>query len=162
MTSVSLSTVGATPMVLSPDDLDALRATLRGRLCTPGDAAYEEARTVWNAMVDRRPCLVVRCEGAADVMHAIELAQKHGLVLAVRGGGHNMPGTAVCCGGLQIALSPMRWVRVDRAAMRANVGPGATLADIDRVAQLFALALPTGINSTTGIAGLSLVGGFGW
>jgi FAD/FMN-containing dehydrogenase len=162
MTSVSLSTVGATPMVLSPDDLDALRAALRGKVCTPGDAAYDEARTVWNAMIDRRPGLVVRCEGAADVMHAVELAQKHGLVLAVRGGGHNIAGTAVCDGGLQIDLSPMRWVRVDRAAMRANVGPGATLADIDREAQLFGLALPAGINSTTGIAGLTLGGGFGW
>src|SRR4051794_10299360 len=102
MTSVRLSTVGATPMVLSPDDLDALKTALRGKVCTPGDAAYEASRTVWNAMIDRRPGLVVRCEGAADVMHALELAQKHGLLLAVRGGGHNIAGTGVCDGGLQI------------------------------------------------------------
>jgi FAD/FMN-containing dehydrogenase len=162
MTSTNLSTVGATPMVLPPDDLEALRATLRGTACAPGDSGYDEARSVWNAMIDRRPGLVVRCQGAADVMHAVALARKHNLMVAVKGGGHNIAGSAVCDGGLQIDLSAMRWVRVDRAAMRANVGPGATLADIDREAQQFGLALPTGINSTTGIAGLTLGGGFGW
>jgi FAD/FMN-containing dehydrogenase len=162
MTSINLSTVGAMPMVLPPDDLEALRAALRGTACAPGDSGYDEARTVWNAMIDRRPGLVVRCQGAADVMRAVELARKHNLMVAVKGGGHNIAGSAVCDGGLQIDLSPMRWVRVDRAAMRANVGPGATLGDIDREAQQFGLALPTGINSTTGIAGLTLGGGFGW
>ena len=162
MTSISLSTVGATPMVLPPDDLEALRAVLRGTACTPGDNGYEEARTVWNGMIDRRPGLVVRCQGAADVMQAVDLARKHNLMVAVKGGGHNIAGSAVCDGGLQIDLSPMSWVRVDHVAKRANVGPGATLGDIDREAQRFGLALPTGINSTTGIAGLTLGGGFGW
>src|SRR4051794_10094555 len=129
MTHVSLSTVGATPIILPPDDLEALRAALRGTACTPGDAGYDEARTIWNAMIDRRPGLVIRCQGAADVVLAVQLAQKHGLVVAVRSGGHNIAGSAVCDGGLLIDLSQMRSVSVDPTAMRANVGPGATLAD---------------------------------
>lgn len=162
MTSIRLSTAGSTPMVLPPDDLEALRAVLRGTACTPGGYGYDEARTVWNGMIDRRPGLVVRCQGAADVLQAVDLARKHDLMVAVKGGGHNIAGSAVCDGGLQIDLSPMRWVRVDHAAMRANIGPGATLGDIDRETQRFGLALPAGINSTTGIAGLTLGGGFGW
>src|SRR6185295_14895096 len=98
----------------------------------------------------------------ADVMLAVELERKHQLVVSVRGGGHNIAGSAVCDGGLLIDLSQMKSVRVDAAEKRMNVGPGATLADVDREAQLFGLALPTGINSTTGIAGLTLGGGFGW
>jgi FAD/FMN-containing dehydrogenase len=162
VTNISLLTTGATPVTIAPDDLEALRAALRGSVCAPADPGYDEARTIWNAMIDRRPGLAVRCQGAADVMRAVELAQKHGLVVAVRGGGHNIAGSAVCDGGLLIDLSPMRWVRVDPVTRRANVGPGATLADVDRESQAFGLALPTGINSTTGIAGLTLGGGFGW
>ncbi|MDW6025863.1 FAD-binding oxidoreductase [Mesorhizobium sp. BAC0120] len=162
MTNVSISTIGATPIVIPPEELDALRAGLRGSACTPTDPGYDEARTIWNAMIDRRPGLVIRCQGTADVIRAVELAKKYGLVVAVRGGGHNIAGSAVCEGGLLIDLSPMRWVRVDPEATRMNVGPGATLADVDREAQAFGLALPTGINSTTGIAGLTLGGGFGW
>src|SRR5262245_113579 len=162
MTNVSISTTGATPIVIPPEELEALRATLRGSACTPTDPGYDEARTIWNAMIDRRPGLVIRCQGTADVIRAVDLAKKYGLVVAVRGGGHNIAGSAVCDGGLLIDLSPMRWVRVDPETMRMNVGPGATLADVDREAQAFGLALPTGINSTTGIAGLTLGGGFGW
>ncbi len=113
-------------------------------------------------MIDRKPGLAIRCQGAADVMQAVALAKKHNLVVAVRGGGHNIAGSAVCEGGLLIDLSLMRSVQVDPAARRANVGPGATLADVDRETQAFGLALPTGINSTTGIGGLTLGGGFGW
>ncbi len=113
-------------------------------------------------MIDRKPALAIRCAGAADVMRAVELAQKHRLMVSVKGGGHNIAGSAVCDGGLLIDLSPMRWVKVDPAAKRVDVGPGATLADLDRETQAFALAVPTGINSTTGIAGLTLGGGFGW
>ena len=160
MTTVSVLTNGATPIVIPPDDFDALKASLRGSACTPMDAGYDEARTIWNAMIDRRPGLVVRCQGAADVMHAVALAQKHGLAVSVRGGGHNIAGSAVCDGGLLIDLSPMRWVQIDPASRRLNVGPGATLADVDRETLAFGLTLPTGINSTTGIAGLTLGGGF--
>ncbi len=162
MSDVSISTIGATPVTIPPDDLQALRGRLRGTACAPLDAGYDEARTIWNAMIDRRPGLAIRCQGAADVMQAVDLARKHGLVVAVRGGGHNIAGSAVCEGGLLIDLSLMRWVRVDPAAKTANVGPGATLADVDRETQAFGLAVPTGINSTTGIAGLTLGGGFGW
>jgi FAD/FMN-containing dehydrogenase len=162
MTNVSVSTTGSTPIIIPPEDLEALRMSLRGSACTPMDAGYDEARTIWNAMIDRRPGLTIRCQGAADVMRAVDLAGKQGLVVAVRGGGHNIAGSAVCDGGLLIDLSPMRWVRVDPASRRVNVGPGATLADVDRETQAFGLALPTGINSTTGIAGLTLGGGFGW
>ena len=162
MTELSIETIGATKITIPPDDLQALRAALRGTVCTAGDAGYDEARTIWNAMIDRRPGLVIRCQEAGDVQRAVDLARKHDLVLAVRGGGHNIAGSAVCDGGLLIDLSPMRSVKVDAAAKRASVGPGATLADVDRETQAFGLALPTGINSTTGIAGLTLGGGFGW
>ena len=162
MTNVIVSTIGASPLVIPPADLEALKGALRGVACTPIDDGYDEARTIWNAMIDRRPGLVIRCQGAADVMLAVALARKHELVVSVRGGGHNIAGSAVCEGGLLIDLSQMKSVRVDPAEQRMNVGPGATLADVDREAQAFGLALPTGINSTTGIAGLTLGGGFGW
>ncbi len=162
MTDISLSTIGSTPVIVPPEDIEALKSALRGSASGPGESGYDEARTIWNAMIDRRPGLAIRCQGAADVMRAVELARTHGLVVSVRGGGHNIAGSAVCDGGLLIDLSPMRWVRVDPASRRMNVGPGATLADVDRETQAFGLAVPTGINSTTGIAGLTLGGGFGW
>ncbi len=162
MTELSIATTGATKIAVPPDELNALKASLRGAACSPGEPGYDEARTIWNAMIDRRPGLAIRCQGAADVMQAVGLARKYGLMVAVRGGGHNIAGSAVVEGGLLIDLTPMRWVRVDPAAKRANVGPGATLADVDRETQAFGLAVPTGINSTTGIAGLTVGGGFGW
>jgi FAD/FMN-containing dehydrogenase len=162
MTELSIETTGATKIAIPPDDLQALKAGLRGTACTREDPGYDEARTIWNAMIDRKPGLAIRCQGAADVMRAVELARKYRLMISVRGGGHNIAGSAVCEGGLLVDLSQMRWVRVDPAAKRVNVGPGATLSDVDRETQTFGLALPTGINSTTGIAGLTLGGGFGW
>jgi FAD/FMN-containing dehydrogenase len=143
-------------------ELNALRAGLRGQACIEGDPGYDEARTIWNAMIDRSPGIVVRCAGAADVINAVRFATGHDLAIAVRGGGHNIAGSAVTEGGLMIDLSPMKTVRVDPQARRAWVGPGATLADVDKETQMFGLAVPTGINSTTGIAGLTLGGGFGW
>jgi FAD/FMN-containing dehydrogenase len=147
---------------IPPDEVLALRATLRGRACEKGEPGYDEARTLWNATVDRSPALVVRCAGAADAIQALDFARRHGLTVAVRGGGHNIAGNAVVEGGLVIDLSPMKSVRVDPQARRAWVEPGCTLADVDRETQAFGLALPLGINSTTGIAGLTLGGGFGW
>jgi FAD/FMN-containing dehydrogenase len=148
--------------VVPAEALDGLRAGLRGTLCLPGEPGYDDARTIWNAMVDRRPAAIVRAAGTADVVHAVGFARQHGLPLAVRGGGHNIAGNAVCDGGLMLDLSPMKSVRVDRAARTARVEPGVTLAEFDREAQAFGLATPTGINSTTGVAGLTLGGGFGW
>jgi FAD/FMN-containing dehydrogenase len=139
-----------------------LRAKVRGTVALPGEDGYDAARTIWNAMIDRRPGLVVRCLGAADVMNAVALARDEKLLVAVRGGGHNIAGNAVCDGGLLIDLSLMKSVRVDPAAATARVEPGATLADFDKEAQEFGLATPLGINSTTGVAGLTLGGGMGW
>ncbi len=142
--------------------LDALAGRLRGAMLREGDASYDGARAVWNAMIDRRPGLTIRCAGASDVREAVRFARDNQLLVAVRGGGHNIGGSGVCDGGLMIDLSPMKSVRVDAAARHAWVEPGATLADVDKETQAFGLVVPTGINSTTGIAGLTLGGGFGW
>ncbi|RUM96339.1 FAD-binding oxidoreductase [Pseudaminobacter arsenicus] len=147
---------------VNAEEIEALAARLRGRVLEPSDVSYDEARSVWNAMIDRRPGLILRCAGASDVVHAVRFAREHSLLLSVRGGGHNIAGNAVCDGGLLIDLSQMRSVRVDRSIQRAWVEPGALLADVDKETQAFGLAVPTGINSTTGAAGLTLGGGFGW
>ena len=144
------------------DALDGLRTGLRGELCLPGQPGYEESRTIWNGMIDRRPAAIVRAAGAADIMRAVSFAREHKLKLAVRGGGHNIAGHAVCDGGLMLDLSPMKSVRIDPVARTAQVEPGVTLGEFDREAQAFGLATPLGINSTTGVAGLTLGGGFGW
>jgi len=142
--------------------IDAFTAAFRGQLLSPDSPGYDAARGIWNAMIDRRPALIARCAAAADVALAVRLAASHDLMVAVRGGGHNIAGNAVCDGGLVIDLSAMKQVDVDPASRVARVGPGATLGDVDRATQAHGLATPTGINSTTGIAGLTLGGGFGW
>jgi FAD/FMN-containing dehydrogenase len=162
MTGVMLKSMDGATARIPSETLDALRGQLRGALCLPGEPGYDQARTIWNAMIDRRPAAIVRAAGAADVIRTVKLAREHGLVLAVRGGGHNIAGNAVCEGGLMIDLSLMKSVRIDPAAKTARVEPGVTLGDFDREAQAFGLATPVGINSTTGVAGLTLGGGFGW
>lgn len=142
--------------------VNELQARMRGRVLLPASARYDEARTIWNAMIDRRPALIARCVGASDVMRAIGFARAQALAVAIRGGGHNIAGKAVCDGGLMIDLSQMKSVRINPQARRAYVEGGATLADFDHEAQNFGLATPLGINSTTGVAGLTLGGGFGW
>jgi FAD/FMN-containing dehydrogenase len=142
--------------------VEALRSRLRGALALPGEAGYEQARTLWNAMIDRHPAAVVRATGAADVAAAVKIAAEHGLLLAVRGGGHNIAGNACCDGGLVIDLSPMKSVRIDPTTRTARVEPGVILGELDREAQAFGLVTPLGVNSTTGVAGLTLGGGFGW
>ena len=146
----------------TPAEMAALQSHLQGRACTRGDPGYDEARTIWNAMIDRHPAVVIRCAGAADVVEAVRFANDHDFEISIRGGGHNIGGNAVGEGGLMIDLSSMKSVKVDSKAKRALVEPGATLADVDRETQRFGLVVPTGINSTTGIAGLTLGGGFGW
>ena len=136
-----------------------LQAALKGEILDQHSAAYDDARSIWNAMIDRKPDLIIRCRDEADVVHAVNFARDNGLLVAVRGGGHNIAGSAVCDGGVVIDLSQMKDVRVDAAARQARFGPGATLADVDKATQAFGLAVPTGINSTTGIAGLTLGGG---
>jgi len=162
MTDIRLASLQGGAIVLGTDTVADFRRTLRGNVCLPDEAGYDEARTIWNAMINRRPGAVVRCRGAADIVAAVRFARQHGLLLAVRGGGHNIAGNAVCEGGLLIDLSQMRSVRVDSASRTARVEPGATLGDFDKEAQAFGLATPLGINSTTGVAGLTLGGGFGW
>jgi FAD/FMN-containing dehydrogenase len=142
--------------------IDDFKSKLRGRLIQPDDPEYEEARKIWNAMIDRKPAMIVRCAGNADVMNAVAFARDHDIPPAIRGGGHNIAGNAICDGGMVIDLSAMRAVRIDPGARRAYVDGGATLADFDHEAQAFGLATPLGINSTTGVAGLTLGGGFGW
>ena len=143
-------------------DVEVFALKLHGALLDETAPGYDEARKIWNGMIDRRPRFIVRCASASDVAASIEFARGYGLAVAVRGGGHGIAGTAICEEGLVIDLSQMKAVKVDAAARRAKVEPGATLADVDRATQAFGLALPTGINSTTGIAGLTLGGGFGW
>src|SRR5947207_2022836 len=162
MEDVSVKTNGGDTAVLTEAALNAFQLGLSGRLLSPGSGEYDEARTIWNAMIDRRPALIVRCRNAEDVVQAVRLAERHRLVLAVRGGGHNIAGNAVCDGGLMIDLSQMKTVSVEPAKRTARVEAGATLADFDRAAQAHGLATPVGINSTTGVAGLTLGGGFGW
>jgi FAD/FMN-containing dehydrogenase len=162
MANVTFATAEGAAAALGSEALDSLRARLRGALCFPGEPGYEQARTVWNAMIDRHPAAIVRAAGAADVMRAVHFAREHRLLLAVRGGGHNVAGNAVCDGGLMLDLSPMKSVRIDPATRTARVEPGVSLGEFDQEAQAFGLATPLGVNSTTGVAGLTLGGGFGW
>jgi FAD/FMN-containing dehydrogenase len=141
---------------------EELRASLKGELLLPGNSGYERARRVWNAMIDKHPELIVRCAVVSDVIRAVNFARENDFLLSIRGGGHNVAGSAVCDAGIVIDLSQMRAVHVDPVARRAVVEGGATLADLDAATQAHGLATPVGINSTTGIAGLTLGGGFGW
>ncbi|MDQ3058436.1 MAG: FAD-binding oxidoreductase [Pseudomonadota bacterium] len=147
---------------LQAEQITALKQGVQGAVILADDPSYDSARQVWNAMIDKHPAAIVRCASVHDVVHAVNFARSHGLALAVRGGGHNIAGSAVCEGGLVIDLSQMRAVQVDAGARRASVQGGATLADFDAAAQAHGLAVPLGINSTTGVAGLTLGGGFGW
>ena len=162
MTEAQISTLKGGTIALSNDILTALQSGLQGSLCLPDEAGYDEARTIWNAMIDRDQA--PSCVAGARPMSSVpsSLARDNGLLVAVRGGGHNIAGNAVCDGGLLIDLSPMRSVHVDSTERTARVEPGVTLGEFDREAQSFGLATPLGINSTTGVAGLTLGGGFGW
>ncbi len=128
----------------------------------PEDPGYDDARSVFNAMIDRRPLVIVRCRRTDDVVRGLALARERDLVVSVRGGGHNVAGNAVCDGGVMLDLSPMRTVRVDAAAGTAVADPGCLLGDLDRATQEHGLATPTGVMSGTGLAGLTLGGGLGW
>lgn len=142
--------------------IEELKQNISGQVVLPHDDAYEEARKIWNAMIDKRPALIVRCATTSDVVRAVNFARENGLLLAVRGGGHNIAGNAICDDGIVIDLSGMKAASVDVAARRVTIEGGATLADLDAATQAHGLATPVGINSTTGVAGLTLGGGFGW
>ncbi len=154
--------LAAPELTKTADSAKGFAAQLRGSLLDGSAPSYDEARKVWNGMIDCRPRFIVRCASTADAAAAVNFARDNGLAVAVRGGGHNIAGNAVCEDGLVIDFSGMRAVQVDAENKRARIEPGATLADVDRETQKFGLAVPVGINSTTGIAGLTLGGGFGW
>jgi FAD/FMN-containing dehydrogenase len=139
-----------------------LATTFRGQLVGPGDATYEQHRKVWNGSIDRYPALIARCAGVADVIDAVRFARRAGLAVAVRGGGHSFPGLSVCDDGLVIDLSLMKGVRVDLASRTVRAQAGVRLGELDRETQAFGLAVPAGIVTHTGLAGLTLGGGIGW
>lgn len=147
---------------ISNETIPKLRNEIKGRVLLPGDAKYNEARKIWNGMIDRHPAVIVQCKDADDVPPAIKFAKENDLILSILGGGHHIAGNSLCDDGLVIDFSNMRNVRVDTKERRAFVQPGATLADFDKAVQAYGLTTPTGINSTTGISGLTLGGGFGW
>ena len=142
--------------------LDRFRAGFRGALVAAGDPAYDTTRKVWNGMIDRRPALIARCSGAADVVRAVKFAREHGIVSSVRGGGHNIAGLAVAEGGLMVDLSLLRGTWVDPSTRTCRAQAGCTLGDVDRETQLHGLAAVLGFVSPTGIAGLTTGGGFGY
>jgi FAD/FMN-containing dehydrogenase len=141
--------------------IESLRASLRGELIQPGDDSYEQTRKVYNAMIDKHPALIARCANVADVIHCVNFARDTRLTLAIRGGGHNGAGLGICDDGLVIDLSRLKGIRVDPTACTVRVDGGCTLADVDHATHAFGLAIPSGINGTTGIAGLTLGGGLG-
>jgi FAD/FMN-containing dehydrogenase len=147
---------------MAPIQIQQLRASVRGAVIEPGDEAYEAARKVYNAMIDKRPALIVRCTDVADVIAAVDYARTNNVLTAIRGGGHNGGGLGTCDGGLVIDLSGMKGVRVDAAARTVRVGAGCVWADVDHATHPFGLAVPTGFISTTGVGGLTLGGGIGY
>jgi hypothetical protein len=162
MVELRVTTNTGADAVLGEGVVEALRASLRGPLLRAGDAGYDAARAIWNGMIDRRPALIARCAGVADVIHGVNFARAHHLLLAVRGGGHNVAGNAVCDGGLMLDLSGMKSVRVDPVRRTARAEPGLTWGEFDHETQAFGLATTGGQISTTGIAGLTLGGGWGY
>jgi len=148
--------------MLKTTSIDQLRAGLRGQLIQRGDPQYDEARKLYNAMIDKKPLLIARCRDTADVIAAVRFAQEANLRIAIRGGGHNGPGLGSCDDGLVIDLSPMTGVRVDTPSRTVRAEAGCTQGDVDHAAHAFGLAVPAGIVSSTGIAGLTLGGGHGY
>jgi FAD/FMN-containing dehydrogenase len=162
MTDITYRTLDGSRASIQGDRIIDLGRQLHGTVLTAADADYDSARAVWNAMVDHRPAVIVRCQDVDDIRRAVDFAHENRMLVAIRGGGHNIAGKASCDSGLVIDLSGMKTVQVEPEQRTARVAPGATLADFDREAQAHGLATPLGINSTTGVAGLTLGGGFGW
>ncbi|MCW2952164.1 MAG: linked oxidase domain protein [Conexibacter sp.] len=157
-----MTTEAVTHTTLGDGSIAELAETLRGELIGPDDPRYDEARAIWNGAHDRRPTLIARCAGVADVTRAVEFARSEDLVVAVRGGGHSIPGFSTCDGGIVIDLSPMRGIRVDPETRTARAQPGLTWSEFDHETQAFGLAVTGGLVSSTGIAGFTLGGGIGW
>src|SRR5215468_7404771 len=162
MANTEIAAMTGRQIVLNSDVIEQFHSGLRGGHLLRGDDGYEAARKIYNAMIDRRPAIIARCAGATDVISAINFARNNGLLVSVRGGGHNVSGNAVCDGGLMIDLSPMKSVRVDPQGKTVRAEAGVTWGEFDRETQAFGLATTGGLASTTGIAGLTLGGGLGW
>jgi len=162
MTDVRIATTNGAGKVLESGTVEAFRDELRGPLLAPDDAVYDETRKVWNGMIDRRPALIARCGGVADIIAAVRFAREHQLLVSVRGGGHNTPGIAVCEDGLMIDLAALRSVHVDSKHQTVRAEGGTTWSEFDRETQAFGLGTTGGAISHTGIGGLTLGGGLGW
>jgi FAD/FMN-containing dehydrogenase len=157
-----LTTLDGHQTKLDDTKLQEFRAAVRGAVLTPDDNGFDAARSIFNGMIDKRPGLIVCCSGVADVVECVNLAREHRLLTAIRGGGHGVAGNASCDGGLMINLSLMKAVRIDTKARIAWVQGGATLGDVDHETSAFGLVCPGGVVSTTGVAGLTTGGGYGW
>ena len=162
MVDVLATSITGADAVISESDIEGLRNSFRGTVLCPGDDGYDEARKVWNGMIDKKPALIARCAGVADVIASVNFARENSLLMSVRGGGHNAAGSAVCNGGLMLDLAGMKGIRVDLEGLTVRAEPGVLLADLDHETQAFGLAAPAGTVSDTGIAGLTLGGGLGW
>jgi hypothetical protein len=158
----TILTVGGTRRVLGGSIVERFASSLSGTLLRASGAGYEETRRIWNGMVDKRPALIARCTGSADVLAAMRFAREYDLMISVRGGGHNYAGKSVCDGGLMIDLAGLKTIAIDPAARIARAGAGLRLGELDRATAEHGLATTLGVNTDTGIAGLTLGGGYGW
>ena len=162
MTDLKIATLSGDYTVISEAAVEDFRGSLHGESLLSDDAGYDSARRIWNAMIDKRPALIARCTGTADVINSVNFANENGLLISVRGGGHNFPGNSVCNDGLMIDLSRMTGVRVDPASRTVRAQGGTKWGAFDHETQAFGLAAPGGTDLDTGIAGLTLGGGIGW
>ena len=162
MTDLNFATLSGDYTVISEAAVEEFRGSLHGETLHPGDEGYDSARRIWNAMIDKRPALIARCSGTADVINSVNFARENDLLISVRGGGHNFPGNSVCNDGLMIDLSRMTGVHVDPAAKTVRAQGGTKWGAFDHDTQAFGLATPGGTDLDTGIAGLTLGGGIGW
>jgi FAD/FMN-containing dehydrogenase len=162
MANIEIAATTGRQVVVNADAIKQFRTELRGGHLLRGDDGYDAARKIYNAMIEHRPAIIARCAGAADVISAVNFARNNGVLVSVRGGGHNVSGNAVCDGGVMIDLSPMKSVRVDPQGKTVRAEAGVIWGEFDRETQAFGLATTGGLVSTTGIAGLTLGGGLGW
>jgi hypothetical protein len=162
MSKIKTTTISHEEVFLPEDAIEKLKELIQGDVLLPSDADYDKARKIWNGMIDKCPAFIVRCTGPADVIDAVKFAREYNLLVSVRGGGHNVSGNALCDDGMVIDLSQMKGIRVDLKSRTARAQAGVTLGELDRETQVFGLSVPSGIVTTTGIAGLTLGGGFGY